>query len=143
MARAKGGARAKGDEVVARGEGVEVRQAGRKGRGVFAARPFKKGETVELCPAIVVKRSRVRVPAGLDEYHFLCEGGYLIALGFGSLYNHAEAPSCWAELDADARTMRVEALRDIAAGEELTIDYRGEPEDGQAREGEVWFRVLD
>jgi len=47
-----------------------------------------------------------------------------IALGYTSLLNHAHAPNCEFIRHIDDLAIDLVALRDIAAGEELTIDYQ-------------------
>ena len=96
---------------------------GRHGRGVFAARDIPEGETIEVCPTLELAEDDV---AGrLLDYVF--DSGYdehavVMPLGYGMLYNHsAEANTEYVEHDEDA--IAYVAKRDIAAGEELTIDY--------------------
>jgi SET domain-containing protein len=61
-----------------------------------------------------------------------------LALGYGSLYNHSYHPNARYD-DAAGPTKVFTALRDIAAGEEITVNYNGEPDDGSS----VGFRVVD
>lgn len=115
-----------------------------KGRGVFAARPFGAGEVVEVCPVILFhKHYRVLhkelktvvfhwdVPEGEDATQAL-------ALGYGSLYNHANPSNLRYETDAERLVMRFIAVRDVGEGEELTINYNS---DGGAPESDEdwWF----
>jgi SET domain-containing protein len=58
-----------------------------------------------------------------------------IALGYGSMYNHELNPNANFILDLENMTIDIEAIQDIAAGEEITLNYHGEPGD----ESEVWF----
>ncbi len=46
-----------------------------------------------------------------------------IGLGYLGLYNHARPSNVRLERHYDASEMSVHALREIAPGEELTIDY--------------------
>lgn len=71
----------------------------------------------------------------LHDFYFQWDGDQAaIALGFGSLYNHSSAANAEFELDYDFEQIRFRALRDIAAGEEITTDYRaGNPQ------MELWF----
>jgi SET domain-containing protein len=104
---------------------IEVRRAGRKGRGVFARRPIRKGEVIERTPVLVL-------PAGaaLGDYCFEWgEGTWALALGYGSLYNHSYHPNARYD-DEDAGRVKVfTALRDIRPGEEILINYNGDPAD--------------
>ena len=47
-----------------------------------------------------------------------------IALGYTSLLNHSYMPNCEFIRHIDDLAIDLVALRDIAAGEELTIDYQ-------------------
>lgn len=93
------------------------------GRGVFATAPIAEGETIEVCPVLAIDSADSNgvladyvVDLGDDS-----EGSGLM-LGYGSLYNHSEDPNAeyvWVADDA----YEFVALRDIAAGEEVTITY--------------------
>lgn len=51
-----------------------------------------------------------------------------LALGYGSLYNHRIfANATWTRVAPDL--LDIHAHRDIAAGEEITINYHGTPGD--------------
>jgi SET domain-containing protein len=100
------------------------------GRGVFAGRPFRKGEVIEVCP--VIRLSTGTPPLGLEHYVFKWGDGedeLAVALGYGSLYNHS--PTANAEFAP--RTGRGEivfrAARDIAEGEQIFIDYEWDDSD--------------
>ncbi len=113
-----------------------------KGRGVLAARRFAEGEVVERDPVLVI-------PAGdwpgvqhtvVSKYCFLWHEGRdeaALALGYGSLFNHAYTPNVKAQLHLRERVIEFVAVRDIAEGEEITLNYNGEPD----ATGPVGFRV--
>lgn len=71
----------------------------------------------------------------LHDYYFQWDGDRAaIALGLGSLYNHSERNNARFTLDYEFGQIRFLAVRDIAAGEEITTNYRaGEPE------MDLWF----
>ena len=107
------------------------------GRGVFAFEAIAAGEVVEVCPVLVVAADEIDA---LNEtslrdhwYGWGEDGDAAVAMGHGSFYNHADDPSVEYETHdvLDALVMR--ARRDIAAGEELTIDYTG------GGTNELWF----
>jgi hypothetical protein len=101
--------------------GVRVGET-RHGRGVFATRRFAAGETVEVCPTLAVDDANVT--GLLSDYVFGSddEDKVVLVLGYGMLYNHsAEANTEYVE-DGPA-TIAFVTLRDVEAGEELTIDY--------------------
>lgn len=108
---------------------VEVGAAGSKGRGVFARRDFVEGEFI-----FRRRHERVVTADGLadlsePELMHLCE------LSFDSFAVLA-APGCYLNHSCDPNAMRhgakVFAWRPIAAGEEITIDYRLNAFDGDS-----------
>ena len=121
---------------------IEVKRVRGKGRGVFARRSIAEGEVIESCPVLVVPAEEVRNGAAwtrLGEYRFdWGRGTVALALGYGSLYNHSYEPNAHYE-DIGGRTKLFVALRDIQRGEEITVNYNGEPEDRSP----VWFDVID
>ena len=100
---------------------VEVRDAGVKGKGVFALRTFAKGEFIfrrRNGPAITT--AEIASLSDEDRMH-------LTELGFDS-YSVIHPPGAYLNHACDPNAMRsgvkVFAWTDIAAGEEITIDYR-------------------
>lgn len=100
---------------------IEVRGAGAKGNGVFALRPFRRGEFIfRRRHGRVVSRAQIRTLPREDRRH-LCELDFersAVLLPPGCYMNH----SC--EPNAMRSGVKVFAWRDIAKGEEITIDYR-------------------
>ena len=102
-----------------------------KGRGVVAVVACKAGTEVERSPVVVVPADDLLVrPHGRtvpDQYllHWSEAPGRELAMGLGllMLYNHSNRPNVAFETGPEPDTMSVLALRDIAAGEELTYDY--------------------
>ena len=112
---------------------VYVRDTGTpKGRGVFAARRFGAGEVVEECPVILFKKPYEVLHKELKTVVFhwpVPEGAaarQALALGYGSLYNHANPSNLRYETDTDSLLLRYIADRDINADEELTINYNAD-----------------
>uniref|UniRef100_A0A7S4RVG3 SET domain-containing protein n=1 Tax=Alexandrium monilatum TaxID=311494 RepID=A0A7S4RVG3_9DINO len=104
------------------------------GRGVFALVDFRRGDLVELCPALRLDRAsgevleaycmNFRTPGTLpDEPE---EDVCVLSLSCGSLFNHSMAPSLeWTYVPGLARWgfVAMSAVEDIRAGEELFICY--------------------
>jgi uncharacterized protein len=100
---------------------VEVRDAGSKGKGVFALREFREGE-------FIFRRRHGRVVANdalssllLEDQRHLCELDFdhsAVLLPPGCYLNHSCSPN------AMRSGVKVFAWRDIGRGEEITIDYR-------------------
>jgi len=101
-----------------------------KGLGVFARVDIDRDQVIERAPVVVVPTAEVRLAPGggvIGDYAFTWGDGQLaIALGFGSLYNHAVHPNAIYE-DRAPRTKVFIARRRIHAGEEITINYHSEP----------------
>lgn len=100
---------------------IEVRDAGVKGQGVFALRSFQRGEFIfRRRHGKVVKNTEIASLCEEERRH-LCELDFetsAVLLPPGCYLNH----SC--EPDAMRSGVKVFAWRDIAEGEEITIDYR-------------------
>jgi uncharacterized protein len=102
------------------------------GRGVIATEDIPKGETIEVCPVLTLGEDDAGVV--LTDYVVALgddSDGEALMLGYGSLYNSSEDPNAeYVYWDDDAYAFI--ALRDIAAGEQVTISY-----------GEEWWRTRD
>ena len=120
--------------------GLCIAEVPGRGRGVVAARAFRAGEVIERAPVVVFLREQVRPLEGtlLDDYWFWWDETHnALALGSGSLYNHACPANARFVRDEAARVLVFVAVRDVAAGEELTVNYHGDPAD----ERPVWFAM--
>jgi SET domain-containing protein len=98
------------------------------GRGVFCTHPLSPGDVIEICPAIVLPETEVLLlgKSRLYEYYFTWgeqQTQCAIALGYGSLYNHADTPNAQFTPDHQDDTLIIEALSEISAGTEITVDY--------------------
>lgn len=123
--------------------GLYISHTASKGRGVFTSIDIHAGDTIEICPVIIIPKSELPVihRTVLHDYYFLWGEDMescAIALGFGSIYNHAVHPNANFILDLEEETIDIEAIQDIPAGSEITINYHGEPGD----EGGLWFDLL-
>jgi SET domain-containing protein len=108
---------------------IEVRDAGPLGLGVFALRPFARGEFIfrrRNGPAIRYEEL-AGVPAERREHLTELDREHCaIVEPPGAYLNH----SC--EPNAMRSGVKVFAWRDIAAGDEITIDYRLNAFDGDS-----------
>ncbi len=102
---------------------LERRGTEEKGFGVFAARPFKAGEVLLSFEGERLPRSRVPTKLEPEEDHYLQIGENLF-LGPSGLIddfvNHSCDPNCKVTFEYDVTLV---AMRNIAAGEEVTFDY--------------------
>ena len=125
-------------------DAIEVRRVsnrGKGGRAVFAKRDLRAGETFERVPVLLIPKEQVfgdnpiarQAGVAISWYVFtwISEKREYVALslGYGSIYNHSETPNAkYQMLLPDI--MEFFTLREIKAGEEITISYRGDAEDG-------------
>lgn len=112
------------------------------GRGVFTAEPLSAGDIIEICPVIVLPPEQLTIihNSKLHDYYFLWgpdQDRPAIALGYGSIYNHAYEANANYRFDYVNNTIDFFAVKPIAAGEEITVNYNGEPNNTQP----VWFHT--
>jgi len=110
------------------------------GRGMFAARKFLKGELIERAPVVAIDEKKWPNAAKtiLSDYAFDWgekDEHAAIAMGYISIYNHSYAPNAQLEQMLDEMMMEIIAIKDIEAGEQITINYNGDPEN----KDELWF----
>src|SRR5712692_7493693 len=100
---------------------IEIRQSSISGRGVFARRQFRKGETVFRWD-LSQKIGRGNIDSlSSEQHHFLnpFNDDFFVLLGEPERYvNHSCANNTRVEQFTDV------AVRDILPGEEITSDYR-------------------
>lgn len=108
------------------------------GRGVFTSQAIPKETTIELAPVIILDPTETKIihETRLHDYYFIWDGdGSAIALGYGSLYNHSTENNVDFYMDYEFKQINFFALKPIAAGEELLINYT-DPSDERTR---LWF----
>jgi SET domain-containing protein len=110
------------------------------GRGVFAGAVIDKGVLIEVAPVIVMPPpDRIHLDRTL-LHDYIFEWGAskkqcCMALGYIPLYNHSYDSNCTYEMDFKKEIIRIRTVRKIKKGEELFINYNGEPDD----KTRVWF----
>jgi SET domain-containing protein len=108
---------------------VVVRQAGVKGLGVFARRAFARGEFIfRRRHGQVVDERGIAALSAEDQMHLteLGRDRFAVILPPGAYLNHCCDPN------AMRSGVKVFAWKAIAAGEEITIDYRLNAFDGSS-----------
>ena len=120
----------------------EIRPVPGKGRGVFAARDLAEGEILDEAPVLLLSAEDAERLEGtaLGTHYFHWDGdekedGWLgaLALGIVTLVNHSANANAGISQDYERQLLSLEALRPIAAGEEILIDY----------EVELWFEPIE
>lgn len=121
---------------------IVVRRVARKGRGVFAARDFKVGEVIENCPVLIfTPRERKHLEKTLLNYYIYpwrSTRGASLVLGLGSVYNHSYSPNADWKQNFKTQSMVYRAIGPIKKGEEITVNYNGEPDEQTPID---WFEV--
>ena len=100
---------------------VEVRDAGSKGKGVFAKRGFQPGDFIFRRRHGHVVENRDIPTLSLDDQRHLCELDHTtsaILLPPGCYLNHSCSPN------AMRSGVKVFAWQPMTAGDEITVDYR-------------------
>jgi SET domain-containing protein len=120
--------------------GIRMGVVDRRGRGMFAVRKFLKGELIERAPVVVIDEKKWPNAAKtiLSDYAFDWgekDEHAAIAMGYISIYNHSYSPNAQLEQMLDELMMEIIAIKDIEAGEEITINYNGDPDNQDS----LWF----
>jgi SET domain-containing protein len=111
-----------------RKERVAVGSAGDKGLGVFATSRIETGEVIEVCHVVVEAEKNIADGANLDRYVYeWTPGNCAVALGYGSIFNHSYDPNAVFVTDKAKGTITFTARRPIDEGQEITINYNGDP----------------
>lgn len=113
---------------------IRLSKVSGKGRGLLAARPIPAGSCLERAPAVRLSAADRALldRSGLFAYYFadpetFGDGGHGALIAFGQLTfcNHAAHPNATVRWEEDEIGLwaRLEALRDIGEGEEITLYY--------------------
>jgi hypothetical protein len=108
-----------------------------RGRAIVADGAILRDQLIERAPVLIVPEAdRAAIdPSSIGSHIFMWEHGSVgddiysgkgrvaVVLGYASLVNHSANPNCRFVRYIDAPALDVIALRDIAAGEEITFDY--------------------
>ena len=126
-------------------EEIYVGVTEKKGRGMFAHVAIPAETIVELAPVIVMsEQDRIHLDKTLlHDYIFEWQpnGENLCCMALGNIpiYNHSYDSNCEYFMDYEESLMFIKTVRNIAAGEELTINYNGDWND----EKKIWFEVKE
>lgn len=110
---------------------LEIRHDPLKGRGVFARAAIGSGTLIEAAPVVLVPAHQRKLLDNtiLHDYYFVWDGegddgNAAVALGLVSLCNHSRRPSARVRPNRARETLDLLTLTSIAAGGEITIDYK-------------------
>ena len=125
-------------------QGIYIADIDNKGRGIFTRKAIKADTILETSPVIVMSDADRQLldKTLLHDYIFEWqpdgEKMCCMALGWIPIYNHSYRSNCEYFMNYDEQTMFIKTVRDIKAGEELTINYNGTWND----KAKVWFDVV-
>ena len=111
-----------------------------KDRSVFTSEDINKGDVIEVCPVIRLsdRESKLIHKTILHDYYFVWpEGGTVLALGYGSIYNHSDKPNAEVVFEIDTMEMMIRCIKHIDPGDEILIDYTGGTD-----EVDLWFKPV-
>jgi uncharacterized protein len=113
-----------------------------KERGVVALKDFKTGEIIESAPVInITAKERKHLEKTILAYYMYpwrSTRSGAVALGYGSIYNHSFNPNADWKQNFKTNAMVYRAIKPIKKGEEILINYNGEPDDMKEID---WFEV--
>ena len=107
----------------------EVDTEGESGRGVFTTIDIPRGTLVEAAHAVKIEKKEYDDHLNktcLEHYVYSApswNGDMWLALGIGSLFNHADPPNLDYRISEKDQMVRYFAAREIKKGEELCIYY--------------------
>lgn len=113
-----------------------------KGRGIFTSESIPADTIIELAPVITMTAAERRLLDQTRLHDYLFEWGEdrskcAMALGWIPIFNHAVPANCEYFMDFDEETIFIKTVREIVAGEELFVNYKGDFDNTEA----VWFQA--
>lgn len=107
---------------------VFVQQSLIHGIGVFDYQDISLGEIIEICP--LLKLPIEEKDSLFADYRFWWTEDekkmfYVIALGYGSFYNHSDTPNGYFISSKKTFTIDFIATKNIKKGDEILVDYGG------------------
>jgi len=119
---------------------LTVAQSETRGRGVFTSEKIKAKTVVEISPVLVFPIKEVADAEKTLLFNYFFEWGTTrkkraLGMGYISMYNHSYNSNCEYEMDYENETIKIFTVKDVAAGEELFINYNAVPDDATP----VWF----
>jgi len=115
-------------------DGIAIQPSLLHGRGVFACNAITTGAVIETAPVILLEKSErdFLQHTALFCYYFLVADErtpVALGLGYSSLYNHAYHANAVYSISLKNKTISITAFKAIQAGEEITLNYNGSPND--------------
>jgi len=114
--------------------GIVAKPSTLQGLGIFAEKPFRINELIEKAPVILLKASDKELleSTRLYHYYFVVNNQHTpaaLGLGLSSLYNHCPEANARYRISIKKEYLEIIACRPINPGEEITLNYNGQPND--------------
>lgn len=115
-------------------KGIAIQPSPIQGVGVFACTAFKPGTIIESAPVILMEQEDKDFlqTTSLFSYYFVVNDTKFpvaLGLGFSSLYNHAYSANAVYSISLKDASITIKACKPIVPGEEITLNYNGNPDD--------------
>ncbi len=112
------------------------------GRGVFTKKYIPADTVIEVAPVIVMEASDRKLLDQTLLHDYIFEWGEAkekcaMALGLVPMYNHNYESNCDYFMDYETDNILIKTVREVKAGEELTINYNGDWNNNTP----VWFEA--
>ena len=120
----------------------------KKGKGAFAKKDIKKGTIIDVAHVIPIPNEDHEkiFQTILYGYTFIWDNptktpdcSHAIAMSISQFINHSFDPNLRYYYNLANETIIFKAIKHISLGEELTVNYNGNPGDNS----KVWFEVLE
>ena len=111
-------------------------------RGLLATRDIAIGEVIECCPVVLLPAAQEPLieQTALGNYYFRWDDAYYaFSFGYGSLYNHSYHANVLYERDFERKAITFTAVKPIQCGEEMTVNYNGDPDNQTLLDPAVWW----
>jgi uncharacterized protein len=121
---------------------LQIAKTNNKGNGIIALKNIPAHTEIELSPAIIMTAKERKLLDKTELYNYIFVWGHnedecCMAQGYISIYNHACPSNSEYFMNFDDNTILIKTVRNIKAGEEITINYQGDFD----CEEKVWFEM--
>lgn len=111
-------------------------------RGVFANVDIPKDQVIETCPYLEIPETEIESIAAGYLHNYLYFFGpdkekALLALGFGSIYNHTYTPNAVYKIKPKQKIIEFISVQDIPKDTEITVNYI----QSSPGSGPLWFEM--
>ncbi|NMC07180.1 MAG: SET domain-containing protein [Candidatus Lokiarchaeota archaeon] len=124
-------------------EVVQISKA--KGRGVIARQAIKAGTVIDVAHVLLISPPEWENIKHTCLYDFAFEWSgegasitHAFAMGPGEFINHSYEPNAKYCMDYDKKVITFSTIKDIAAGEEITVNYNGDVHN----KDKLWFNPI-